>query len=128
MTGKTNSAIIIKRIMLLSIYIEGGLTVLIYFFTRNLFFCAVTMVSTLMSVSGFWLMIVIVDKMLKNQKAVGLFFFAGVGKLTIISVCFYLISRVSEQAIIFYILGLSAVVISILFEGGLRLIKGLIRG
>lgn len=128
MTEKTNSAIIIKRIMLLSIYIESGLTVLIYFFTRNLFFCVVTMISTLMSVSGFWLMIIIVDKMLKSQKAVGLFFFAGIGKLTIISVGFYLISRISEEAIIFYILGLSAVVISILFEGGLRLVKGLIRG
>lgn len=128
MTGKINSGIIIKRIMLLSIYIEGGLTVLIYFFTQNLFYCAVVLISTLMSVFFFWLLIKIVDKMIKSQKAVGLFFFAGMGKLTLITLVFYLISQVSEVAILFYMLGLSAVVISILFEGAIRLIKGLIRG
>ena len=127
MTGKSNSAIIIKRIMLLSICIESGLTVLIYYFTRNLLFCAVVLISTLMSVSSFWLLIKVVDRVIRTQKAIGLLLFSGVGKLPIITPGFYLRSQISAQAILHYILGLSAVVISILIEGGFQLIKGLIR-
>jgi hypothetical protein len=62
-------------------------------------------------------MIKLIDRYLTKKKGKFLIFFSTFFKIALITVLFYPISKISEVAILFFILGLSTVVISTLIEG-----------
>jgi len=59
-------------------------------------------------------MIKIIDRILLKRKGQVLFFAASFLKMAVIAAIFYPVSRVSETAVLFYILGLSVIIISVL--------------
>jgi hypothetical protein len=75
------------------------------------------------SLSGYLLMIKIIDRILTKRKGQGLFFLAAFLKIVVISVIFYGVSRISEKAVLFYILGLSIIIIAIFLEGFYQLFR-----
>jgi hypothetical protein len=68
-------------------------------------------------------MIKIIDQILIKKKGRGLFFLAAFLKMIVITAIFYLVSGVSEAAVLFYILGLSIIIISIFGEGACQLFR-----
>ena len=71
-------------------------------------------------------------QILAQTKAVqvlkGLFFFVAFFKIFLISVIFYPISRISESAVLFYILGLSIIVFATMVEGMIQLVRNFSNG
>ena len=123
MKKKENSTDIIKRIIKISILTQAVIILVIFLFTKKPIYIIITLLASFISVSGFLLMIKLIDRILSKGKGKGLFFIAGFFKLIFITVIFYFISKISESAILFYILGLSIVVISIIFESGYQLLR-----
>lgn len=68
-------------------------------------------------------MIKIIDRILIKRKGQVLFFLAAFLKMIVIAAIFYTVSRVSETAVLFYILGLSVIIISIFGEGAFQLFR-----
>lgn len=64
-------------------------------------------------------MIKMTDRVLKtgNKRAQTAFFLMALLKLGVIAGSFYLVSRVSETAVIIFILGLSIIIVTIVIEG-----------
>ncbi|MCK4764427.1 MAG: hypothetical protein KAW12_19665 [Candidatus Aminicenantes bacterium] len=65
-------------------------------------------------------MIKLIDRIFKKRKGQVLFFAAGFLKMAVIAATFYPVSRISETAVLFYILGFSVIVLSIMIEGVLQ--------
>jgi hypothetical protein len=68
-------------------------------------------------------MIKLIDRILTRGKGQGLFFLVAFLKMVVISAIFYGVSRVSERAVLFYILGLSIIVLAIFMEGFAQLCR-----
>lgn len=70
-------------------------------------------------------MIKMTDRVLASgkKKAARLFYLAGLLKIGIIAAFFLMVSRISETAVIFHIMGLSIIVLSIVVEGFYQLYR-----
>lgn len=75
-------------------------------------------------------MIKMTDRVLKtgNKKGQLVYFLTALLKLGVIAAAFYLVSRVSDTAVIIFILGLSIVIFTIVIEGVYQLYKHRRRG
>lgn len=62
-------------------------------------------------------MIKMIDRILKKGKGQGLFFLALSGQLVVITLAFYLVTRIAKGAVLYHILGLSIIVLAIFMEG-----------
>lgn len=113
---------------MISILIQVILVFFIYIFTKNSIYIIITLLAAVISISGFMMMIKIIDRIITAGKGTGLFFISGFFKLVIIAAIFYPISKISESAVLFYILGLSTIVISILFESCYQLFRKMSNG
>jgi hypothetical protein len=114
---KNTSAQLIKRLIKLAIFTTGLLIIPIYFFTKSIFYSIIFCSGAIINISGFILMIKMIDRVLNKRKgqlfsAVALFV-----KLGVIALSAYLVSRVPGNAMWFLILGLSVMVIAIGMEG-----------
>jgi len=118
------SADILKRIIVLAIGCQVVLTIFIYLFTKRLIYSIILFSAAIISIAGFLLMIKSIDRIFKRGKGQGLFFLAELLKMALIAAVFYPVSRVSETAVLIYILGLSLIVISIMIEGLFQLLRG----
>jgi predicted tellurium resistance membrane protein TerC len=109
----------IKRLIKVSLCSMVILMAVIYICTGNSFYSIIFLLGGIVSISGFLLMTKMTDRVLKRRKKIEkrLFFLAGFIKLAIITAVFYLVSRISETAVLFHMLGLSIIFISILVEG-----------
>lgn len=124
---RENSSQIIKRIIKISIFSQIILMCLIFFFTKKHIYSIIILIAGIISISSFLLMIKIIDRILKIGKGTGLFFLIELLKMIVIAAVFYPISRISERAILFYILGLSIIIISIMVEGGYQLYRNIFK-
>lgn len=115
--AKENSQAIIQRILRISLILQIMATVLIYFFTKSVICCIINILASSIGISGFWVMIKVVDRYLKKKSGQVLFFSVGFVKIGIISLVFYFLSSISETAVIIFIIGLSTIILSILIEG-----------
>ncbi|MGE5341661.1 MAG: hypothetical protein ACM3SY_09290 [Candidatus Omnitrophota bacterium] len=75
-------------------------------------------------------MVKIVDRLLQVEKkrSQGPYFLVSGMKLAVISAGFYLVSRISETAVLFYMLGISVIPLSIIGEGGYQLYRSFSNG
>ncbi len=120
---KENSTQILKRIVWGALLCGGVAILLIYFFTNRAIYSIITCCATLVSTAGFVVMIKIIDRILNKGKGQVLFYLSGFLKMAVIAAIFYPVSKISEAAVLFYILGLSMIVISIMIEGGYQLYR-----
>jgi H+/Cl- antiporter ClcA len=121
--AKENSRVITTRILKISIFFQILATVSIYFFTKSMLYCIINILAATIGILSFWVMIKLVDRYLKKNRGKFLFFTATFLKIIIISLVFYFLSRLSESAVLYFILGLSTIVISILIEGTCQIFR-----
>ncbi|UCH95633.1 MAG: hypothetical protein JSV88_01985 [Candidatus Aminicenantes bacterium] len=117
MIEKKTSSQIVKRLMVISFCAYIPLVILIYIFTKSIFYSIIFSLGAIISISGFLLMIKMTDMVLRKGKGQPLFFLAVFSKLAVITLLAYLVSRISKNALLYYMLGLSIIVVSIGIEG-----------
>jgi hypothetical protein len=125
---KKNSADIINRIIKISILSQIFAIFFIYIFTKMIIYSILFLSGSLISVLGFLLMISMIDRCLKKKRGSSLFFIAGIAKMLVISCVFYFISRISKTGILFYMLGLSVIVIAIIAEAVYQFFRSSLNG
>jgi len=115
----------IKRLLKISIYIQPVIAGIIYICTWNIFYSIIYLTGGILSVSGFVLLIKMIDRILQidKKRGQGMYFAASALKFIVIAAVFYPVSRVSEAAVLFYIFGLSVIPLSIFVEGGYQLYR-----
>ncbi len=114
---------LIKRVQKRAMFFSLMLILTIFVFTKSVLYCIMFFVGSCVSLLGYYLMILVVDRVIHKRKGKGFFVLAGFGKLIFISVIFILVSRYSEPAVLFYLLGLSVIIMSIIGEGGRQLYR-----
>ncbi len=77
---------------------------------------------------GFLLLIRALDRYMRMRRGMAHFYMVALAKLAGIVAFFFIASRVSEQAVLFFLLGLSVVVMAVLIEGGIQLLRSLTHG
>ncbi len=124
---KNNPDIIgrIKKVTVISLLALVGF---VFIFTKNIIYCIITLWASTIALLGFSIMIKLIDKYFKTGKGKALFFLFMFSKLALISAIFYPVSRISEEAILFYILGLSVIVISTITEGIYQIYRSFTHG
>jgi uncharacterized membrane protein HdeD (DUF308 family) len=105
-----------KRILKIATPVLAVAIILIYAFSKQLNYSIIFTLGFIISVSGYFVMIRMVDRCLKKGKGQFLFFAAAVLKMAVIAGGFYLASRVSETAVLLYMLGLFFIVAAILTQ------------
>jgi len=126
--AKENNTRIIKRILRISIVSQIIIIGLIYVFTKSLIYCIITLLATIIGILSFLTMIKIIDRYLTKQKGKFLIFFSSFFKIVLIIAIFYPLSKISDAAIFFFILGLSTVVLSIMIEGAYQIFRNISNG
>ena len=126
--GKENNQKIINRILKISLSSQLIIIVLIYTFTKSPIYCIITILATLIGISSFLIMIKLVDRYIKKKKGRASFIIYIFLKITFITALFYPLSKISEAAILFYILGLSTIVIATMIEGAYQIYRNLSNG
>jgi len=125
---KKSSAQLIKRILRTTLITSLLLIILIYLFTNKTIYSIIFLFATIISIAGFLIMIKVIDRILNKGKGQVLFFLTGFLKMSVIAATFFLASRISESAVLFYILGISMVVVSIMIEGVFQLFRSFSNG
>ncbi len=115
--GKEKKADIIKRIIKIAVIVQIIIIIFSFFFTMNFIYSIITFLASIIGISGFFIMIKLIDKCLFKGKGITLLFLISFLKMGLIAVVFYFISKISEKATLFFLLGLSVIVISIMIEG-----------
>ncbi len=90
---------------------------LVFAFTKNIIYSIITLLASAISISGFLIMAKLIDKYFDKGEGKASLFAFMFAKLTLIAAIFYAVSKISETAVLFYIIGLSAIVISTMIEG-----------
>ncbi|MEN8154806.1 MAG: ATP synthase subunit I [Acidobacteriota bacterium] len=114
---KEKSKALLDRIKKKVLWITGILAILIYFFTKSPIYCIIFLCGSVVSFLGFIILAAAVSRILEKKKGKGLFFLSGAVKMGVIAALFILISKHSEKAVLFYMLGLSVFVLAITLEG-----------
>ena len=116
-TTEGNSSRMIKRLLKMAVYPLPVIMIVIFIFTKDLFYSIIFLLGAIISISGFLLMIKMTDRILKKGKGQGPFFLVLLLELAVIALVFYLVAGISEKAVLYHILGLSIIVLSIFSEG-----------
>jgi hypothetical protein len=123
-----NSGQILKRIASTAVIMQIVLGLIIYIFTKRAIYSIICFIAATICVTGFVIMIKLIDKILKTNRGRGLFFLFQLGKMALIAALFIPISKVSETAVILYIIGLSMIPLAILIEAGHQLFRKKVNG
>lgn len=123
-----NSRKIISRIIKISIFSQPVVLVPVYAFTKSPIYCIITLLATMIGISSFLIMIKLVDRLIKKKTGRVQFFVFSSLKISLIAALFYPLSKISEAAVLFYILGLSTIVISTMIEGAYQIYRTLSNG
>lgn len=125
---KETSADILKRILKISFFLQVVTIILIYSFSKNIIYSIISLFGAIISISGFLLMMRMIDRSLKKGKGQPLFFLAAFSKMVVIAGVFYLVSRKSETAVLMYLLGLSVIVAAIMTEAVFQFCRSVFYG
>ena len=115
--ARETSSKIIRRILKITLASQIVIIGLVYAFTKSPVYCIITLLATAVGILSFLAMIKLIDRYLTQKKGKFLIFFSTIFKITLITAIFYPVSKISDAAIFFFILGLSSIVISTLIEG-----------
>ena len=124
MIFEKNNPIFVRRILFLAFCYQVGATAVCLLFTSRPLYCIITFLAAAFGILSFVILIRLVDRILDSGSGKGLYFLLTLAKMIGIAGMFFLVSRISEGAVLFFILGLSAVVFAILAEAVHRLLKG----
>lgn len=126
--AKESNRQVIRRILRISIFSQPVILVLVYAFTNRAIYCIITLLATLIGISSFMIMIKLVDRYIKKKRGRVLFFLFIFLKISLIVALFIPLSRISEAAVLFYMLGLSTIVLSTMAEGVYQICRNLSNG
>ncbi|HDP94407.1 MAG TPA: hypothetical protein ENN40_03495 [Candidatus Aminicenantes bacterium] len=119
---------VIQRILRIS----AGLTVVVVVAavacTRSWLCSIIAFSAALIAQLGFLVMTRALDRYMRLRRGMGPFFMVSLAKLVVIVLFFLIASRISEQVVLFFLLGLSVVVMAVLVEGGIQLLRSLTHG
>ena len=127
MTNRTGSGII-RRILRISFLFQVCIVAASWVFTNSFLCSIITLSATLIAQLGYLAMIRSLDRYLRQRRGLIAFFLVFLLKMGLIVFCFILASRISEQAVLFYLLGVSVVVMATLIEAGIQLLRSLPHG
>lgn len=120
---KESSDKLIKRVFRRALFLTLITILTIFFFTKSILYCIMLSVGSGVSFLGYFLMIHVVDRIILKKRGKGLFILAGLGKMILITLIFIIVSEYSEPAVLFYLLGLSMIIFSIIGEGGSQIFR-----
>lgn len=101
--------------------------ILIYVFSKEVNYSIIFGSGFIISVTGYVVMIRLIDRCLKQGRGQWLFFVAAFLKMAVIACGFYLASRISKTAVLIYILGLSVIVLAIMAEALYKLYRSMFK-
>ncbi|MBU4405203.1 MAG: hypothetical protein L6428_04350 [Candidatus Aminicenantes bacterium] len=102
--------------------------VLIFFFTKNIIYCIISLTGAAIGITGFFILIRLTDRILEKGKDKTMFFLTSLAKLLVIAGTFFIVSRLAKYGIIFFIQGLAMIYLGIVGVGIQRLCKNLFHG
>lgn len=102
--------------------------VLIFFFTKNIIYCIISLTGAAIGITGFFILIRLTDRILEKGKDKTMFFLTSLAKLLVIAGTFFIVSRLAKYGIIFFIQGLTMIYLGIVGVGIQRLCKNLFHG
>ena len=105
----------IKRTVIISIILPVVVIFLIYAFSKTINYSIIFALGSVISITGYLVMINQIDRFLKKGEGRFLFAVAFV-KMAVIAGGFYLASRISKTAVLMYMMGLSVIVAAIMIE------------
>jgi len=115
--NKNSSRRMVKRIITLNAIVLFLFIILIYIFTKSTFYSIICSLGAFISILSFISMVKMTDRVLIVGKGRLLFVVTYFVKLTVILTSLYIVARFSGKAVLFYILGLSTLVVAIAMEG-----------
>ena len=101
---------------------------IIFFFTKNIIYCIISIAGAAISISGFFLLIKSTDRILKKGKGKAMFFLLAQAKLLVIAGIFYALSRWLKTGSVFFIQGIATIYLAIMIEGLIQLSRNLFNG
>ncbi len=113
---KESSERMLKRVFQRALFITLVLIAAIFFFTKSALYCIIFFVGSSISFLGLYLMIRVVDRIIFKRSGKWIFLLSGLGKMILISVIFVIVAGYPEPAVIFYLFGLSVIILSITGE------------
>lgn len=119
---------ILRRILRISVVLQVVVIALSIACARSWLCSIMALSATLITQLGFLVMIRALDRYFRLRRGMGQFFLISLVKLMVIVLFFFIASRISEQAVLFFLLGLSVVVLAVLIEGGIQLLRSLTHG
>ena len=119
----TFSKALIDRIYKTAIYLVFFFVLITYIMTGNYIYSLVILFASTIILAGFYISIKAMDRFLAKGKGKALLFVVFFLKLIIIGAGFYPVSRISEKAVLFYILGISVLAISMMIEGMVQVFR-----
>jgi hypothetical protein len=79
-------------------------------------------------ITGFFILIRLTDRILEKGKGKTMFFLTGLTKLLVIAGTFFIVSRLAQNSIVFFIQGLMMIYLGIAGAGVRQLFKNLFHG
>ncbi len=127
---KKNSSQIVKRLIKLAIAAVITILPVIFLFTKSIFYSIIFLLGTIISISGFLVMIRMIDRVIRRGKGQLLFSLVTMLKLAVIATAFYLVSRAPgpDAAVLWFILGLSIIVVALAMEGIYQVYRSIANG
>ena len=113
-----------KKSILLAVIAE----LLIFFFTREPLYCIMFLFGAFISLAGFFLMVNLVERVLEKKSGKLFFFSVSFAKLGFIAAAAIAVSKFPEENFLYFIGGISLLVVSLLIEGGFQLYRSLRNG
>lgn len=117
----------VKRVLKFAALLLLISLILIYVFSKEINYSIIFGSGFIISVTGYIVMIRLIDRCLKQGRGQWLFFAAALLKMTAIAGGFYLASRISKTAVLIYILGLSVIVLAIMAEALYKLYRSMFK-
>lgn len=107
----------IARIKKNTYFSQAIITGLVFAFTKSIIYSIITLLASAITIAGFVIMVKLIDRYFDKGEGKARLFAFMFAKLIVIAGVFYPISKISEIAVLCYIVGLSVIVISTMMEG-----------
>jgi len=119
---------ILSKLVGKAIGVEIVSLIIIYFFTKSIIYCIISITGAAISIAGFVLLMQSTARMLKIGKGKTMFFLLAQAKLLLIAGTFYAFSRLTKIGIVFFIQGIASIYLAIMIEGLLHVYGNLGNG
>lgn len=126
--SQKNKKNFLKNLIGATIGAEILVVALIFFFTKSIIYCIISLAGATISITGFFILIRLTDRILEKGKGKTMFFLASLAKLLVIAGTFFTVSSLAKNSIVFFIQGLAMIYLGIAGAGVRQLFKNLFHG